>query len=98
MTRGYKPTIRDAVLVELIVSSGYLRLVAIATRQPDSMLGTSVPGWISLSAPMVRFLFIVVPISNEISGTEAFAGLTLHQHILAANFLIACGCFVLSRR
>ena len=80
------------------MSSGYLLLVAIATKQPDSMLGTLVSGWISLSAPIVRFLFVVVPISNEISGTEAFAGLTLYQHILAVNILIACCCFVLSRR
>jgi len=98
MTRRYELTIREAVLVEFILSSCYLLFVAIATRQSDSILGTFVAGWISLSSPMVRFLFAIVPISNELSGTEAVAGLALYQHILAVNILIACSCFALSRR
>jgi hypothetical protein len=98
MTRWHEPTIRDAVLGEFAISIGYLLLVAIATSQPDSRLGLLVAGWISLSAPIVRYLFAIVPMSNELSGAEAAAGLALYHHILAVNMLTACGCFLVSRR
>jgi len=84
MATRHQRRIDEAVLSEFILGSSYSLLAIIGARQPEYLLGKIVTGWTYLTAPAVRMLFAMAPISDGLTGVGDFEGVGLYRHILVA--------------
>jgi hypothetical protein len=98
MTTAHRATIGDVVLFEFVVTSVYALFVIMGVMQPETLLGVMVGDWIDFTAPAVQVLIPPVPVPDGFGEGALFAAIGVYRHILAACFVIACGCFARSRR